>query len=98
MTDTTMPETTRQTIADRVALHGYRIEHLAELARMCNEDIHRELVAIGQAHPDLLVQHSQNVTDQVDTLADLLCETAEKIMAEADELEKVASAAERSTQ
>ena len=64
---------------------------------MCNEDIHRELVAIGQAHPDILVQHSQNVTDQVDTLADLLCETAEKIMAESNALEAI-SAAERSSQ
>jgi len=37
------------------------------------------------------VQHSQDVTDQVDTLADLLCETAEKIRAEAEALENVAS-------
>jgi len=58
---------------------------------MGNEDIHRELTAIGQSHPGALVQHSQDVTDQVDTLADLLCETAEKIMAEADALEDVAS-------
>ena len=90
MTDTTMAVTTPQTIADRVALHGYRIEHLAELVRLCNEDIHRELAAIGRRHPDALVQHSQDVTDQVDTLADLLCETAEKIRAEADALEDVA--------
>ncbi len=33
----------------------------------------------------------QTIADQVDTLADLLCETAEKIMAEADALEDVAA-------
>jgi len=54
---------------------------------MCNEDIHRELVAIGQSHPGALIQHSQAVTDQVDTLADLLCETAEDIKADSDAME-----------
>ena len=73
MTDATMPATTPQTIADRLALHGYRVEHLAELVRLCNTDLYRELSAIGRRHPDALVQHSQDVTDQVDTLADLLC-------------------------
>jgi len=38
MMDTTMPATTPQTIADRLALHGYRIEHLAELVPLCNTD------------------------------------------------------------
>ena len=88
-----------QTGGNRLALHGYRIEHLAELVRLCNTDICRELSAISRS--DLgaaLVQHSQSITDQVDTLADLLCETAEQIRAEADALDDAASAAGRSDQ
>ena len=58
---------------------------------LCNSDIYRELSAIGRSYPEALMQHSQDVTDQVDTLADLLCETAKQIGAEADALQDVAS-------
>jgi hypothetical protein len=66
--------------------HGFRVEELAGLVRMCGESIYKELVSIGSRHPDALVQHSQSVTDQIDTLADILCETAVKIRSDAETL------------
>jgi hypothetical protein len=72
------PTITTAPPADHIDLqcHGFRVEELAGLVRMCGESIDKELVAIGSRYPDALVQHSQSVTDQIDTLADILCETA----------------------
>jgi hypothetical protein len=70
----------------RIEAHGYRVEELAGLVRMCGESIYKELTAIGQSHPDALVQHSQSVTNYIDTLADILCETAAQIRGDAEAL------------
>ena len=66
--------------------HGFRVEELAGLVRLCGESIYKELVSIGRSHPDALVQHSQSVTDYIDTLADMLCETAVQIRGDAETL------------
>jgi hypothetical protein len=72
--------------SNRIEVHGYRVEELAGLVRMCGEGIHTELVSIGRRYPDALVQHSQSVTDYIDTLADILCETAAQIRGDAETL------------
>jgi hypothetical protein len=72
--------------ANRIEVHGYRVEELAGLVRMCGESIYKELTAIGRSHPDALVQHSQSVATYVDTLADILCETAVQIRSDAESL------------
>jgi hypothetical protein len=69
-----------------IEVNSFRVEELAGLVRMCGESIYKELVSIGRSHPDALVQHSQSVTDQIDTLADILCETAVKIRGDAETL------------
>ena len=53
---------------------------------MCGESIYKELVSIGSRYPDALVQHSQSVTEYIDTLADILCETAVQIRGDAETL------------
>ncbi len=40
----------------------------------------------AEHYPDALVQHSQSVTDYIDTLADILCETAVQIRGDAETL------------
>jgi hypothetical protein len=72
--------------SNRIEVHGYRVEELAGLVRMCGESIHTELGSIGRRYPDALVQHSQSVTDYIDTLADILCETAVQIRGDAETL------------
>jgi hypothetical protein len=67
--------------SNRIEVHAYRVEELAGLVRMCGESIYKELVSIGRSHPDALVQHSQSVATYIDTLADILCETAVQIRA-----------------
>ncbi len=69
-----------------IEVSSFRVEELAGLVRMCGECIYKELVSIGRSHPDALVQHSQSVIDQIDTLADILCETAAKIRGDAETL------------
>jgi hypothetical protein len=69
-----------------IEVYGYRVEELAGLVRMCGESIYKELVSIGRSHPEALVQHSQSVTDYIDTLADILCETAAQIRGDAETL------------
>jgi hypothetical protein len=69
-----------------IEVNSFRVEELAGLVRMCGESIYKELVSIGRSHPDALVQHSQSVTDQIDTLADILCETAVQIRGDAETL------------
>ena len=49
--------------SNRIEVHGYRVDELAGLVRMCGESIYKELVSIGRSHPEALVQHSQSVTD-----------------------------------
>jgi hypothetical protein len=72
--------------SNRIEVHGYRVEELAGLVRMCGESLYKELVSIGRRYPDALVQHSQSVTDYIDTLADILCETAVQIRGDAETL------------
>ena len=72
--------------SNRIEVHGYRVEELAGLVRMCGESIYKELVSIGRSYSDALVQHSQSVTDYIDTLADILCETAAQIRGDAEKL------------
>jgi hypothetical protein len=69
-----------------IEVNSFRVEELAGLVRMCGESIYKELTAIGRSHPDALVQHSQSVTDYIDTLADILCETAVQIRGDAETL------------
>jgi hypothetical protein len=58
----------------------------SRLPRRCGESIYKELVSIGSRHPDALVQHSQSVATYIDTLADILCETAVQIRGDAETL------------
>jgi hypothetical protein len=69
-----------------IEVNSFRVEELAGLVRMCGESIQKELVSIGKHCPDALVQHSQSVTDYIDTLADILCETAVQIRGDAETL------------
>jgi hypothetical protein len=78
--------TTERPDTSGIEVNSFRVEELAGLVRMCGESIYKELVSIGRSHPDALVQHSQSVTDQIDTLADILCETAVKIRGDAETL------------
>ena len=82
----TAPTITERPDTSGIAVYGFRVEELAGLVRMCGESIYKELTAIGRSHPDALVQHSQSVTDQIDTLADILCETAVQIRGDAETL------------
>ena len=56
----------------------YRVEDLAELVRSCGEDIHRELVAI-EGRTDAPLEFAKGVTERVDTLVEVIRETAEQI-------------------
>ena len=78
--------TTERPNTSGIEVNSFRVEELAGLVRMCGESIYKELVSIGRSHPDALLQHSQTVTDQIDTLADILCETAAKIRSDAETL------------
>ena len=78
--------TTERPDTGNIEVLSYRVAELAGLVRMCGESIHTELVSIGRSHPDALVQHSQSVTDYLDTLADILCETAVQIRSDAEKL------------
>jgi hypothetical protein len=69
-----------------IKVNSFRVEELAGLVRMCGESIQKELVSIGKHCPGALVQHSQSVTDYIDTLADILCETAVQIRRDAEAL------------
>jgi hypothetical protein len=78
--------TTERPDSSGIEVNSFRVEELAGLVRMCGESVYKELTAIGRSHPDALVQHSQSVTDQIDTLADILCETAARIRGDAEAL------------
>jgi hypothetical protein len=82
----TAPTITERPDTNGIEVNSFRVEELAGLVRMCGESIYKELVSIGRSHPDALVQHSQSVTDQIDTLTDILCETAAQIRGDAETL------------
>jgi hypothetical protein len=78
--------TTERPNTSGIEVNSFRVEELAGLVRMCGESIYKELVSIGRSHPDALVQHSQSVATYIDTLADILCETAVQIRGDAETL------------
>jgi hypothetical protein len=72
----------------RAASHAeyltYRVEDLAELVRSCGEDIYRELVAI-EGRTEAPLEFAKGVTERIDTLVEVIRETAEQIRADIEE-------------
>jgi hypothetical protein len=70
-------------------MQGVYAKDIAGLLRLWGESIYKELVAIGERHPDALVQHSQNVTDHIEYLTDTIHRMGEEIENEAGEATEV---------
>ena len=80
------------TVEERLSglcMQGVYAKNIAGLLRLCAESIYSELAALEKGYPGALVQHSQDMTDHIDYLADTIHSMGEKIETEAGEAVEV---------